>query len=101
MITNLTDYWNQVNQSGTPEAKLLLTTEALFALTEAKAIARISGHGEEDTAFIAKLQERILCLLICHRGPVLANWLMERASGKPIPVDGPGPVVPDWKTTSP
>lgn len=77
---------------------MLLMTETLFSLTEAKAIIALVQAElpvKMDESLQKDIHERIVCLLIAHRGPVLAQFLMEQARGIPLPVDGPGPVVPD------
>jgi len=93
MITDLNTYWAQTMDGGTPEAKSLLQMEALFAGTEAKIL---STQMNEKV-----IQERLICLLIAHRSQVIASYLMERASGVPVPADGPGPVVPNIQTSQP
>lgn len=94
MITQLEDYWKLVMETGTEEAKSLLQTEALFARTEAAAVLLVLGQAQDEAVAMIELEKRLMCLLIAHRGPVLAQFLMERGRGVPMATDGPGPVVP-------
>lgn len=94
MITTLDEYAKLVEETGTPEAKMLFFQECLFAGTEAKAILGLIRTSEHATVTERMLVDRLVCLLIAHRGPVMAGYLMERARGVTMAVDGPGPVVP-------
>lgn len=92
MITTLQEYYDATMASGTPEAKALLQMESMFAATEAERI--VSDGRKDNTLSTRQIQERLVCLLISHRGLVIAGYLQERARGVPMATDGPGPVVP-------
>lgn len=95
MITNLNDYWQTVQEKGTDAVKILLETEALFALTEAKAVVGLLGCPPPTDDDVTLIQERLVCLLIAHRAQVIAGYLMERAMGIPLAsAEDPGIVVP-------
>lgn len=98
MITSLEDYAKMVEQTGTAEVKMLFLQECLFAATEAKAVLSLVRACNHDTVAEKEVVDRLICLLIAHRGPVMAGYLMERARGLK-PVDGPGPVVPSLPST--
>lgn len=95
MIATIDEYWKAVMTEGTPEAKQLLQMEVLFAQTEAKALMQFLGTTQHETVTLNEIHERLICLLIAHRGPCLASYLMERGRGVPLAVDGPGPVIPN------
>lgn len=86
MIKTVEEYYNEVMERGTPEAKGLLQMEVLFAGTMSRKVAAHLGATEK---FREELHNELIALLISHRGPVVANYLLERASGEPMPVDGP------------
>jgi hypothetical protein len=105
MIQNLNDYHNDVMARGTPQAKMLLGMEEMFAGTEAKVImakffpSAIDGNASSVKDDLYWIQERLVCLLISHRGQVLANFVMECSTGTPMNQDGavvvPGEMLKD------
>lgn len=92
MITTLDEYYKNTMAHGTVEAKSLLEFECLFAGTETERI--VSDIRRDNNLSSRQIQERLICLLISHRALVIASFLQERARGVPMPIDGPGPVVP-------
>lgn len=85
MNVTVDQYLKDVRDSGTGPAKILAFEEVMMSQTLARNIYRRPGITPEELA------DQIFCLLFSHRGMVLANWLMERAEGKPMAVDGPIP----------
>lgn len=83
---NPNEYIDSVMKDGSPEVKALTRMEMLFAYSEARAIADKCPRNGPDETWIT---DRIFCLLIAHRSTVVAHFMMERASGRPMAVDGP------------
>lgn len=89
MIQSVRTYYEDVMARGTPNCKLLLLEEAMFAATEAKAIAAFATAADASMSVIeAEIQDRLIALLVSHRAQVISNFLMERASGRRIQMAG-------------
>ena len=95
MIKSVDEYYRDVMEHGTPEAKILMTEEACMSGNLAKRLVQttlpsgVALAPERHDERAATIQRELMALLHAHRGMVLANFFMERARGEPMGTEGP------------